>query len=101
MYKLFGYDSPEAAPYVPPAESNRLTTRQRRAIDDLIRAIAAEREEEDDATQAENEAGRDPDVQGARDRAPMSAEQQQDVLDSRPVKDLMGLAADKGRDPKK
>ena len=72
-YKLFGDDSPEAAQYVPPAEANRLTTRQRRAIDDLIRAITAEREEdEEDATQAEDEAGRDPDVQGARDRAPMS-----------------------------
>lgn len=101
MYKLIGDEHPEAAPYVPPAEANRLTTRQRRAIDDLIRAITAEREEEDDATQAETQAGRDPDVQGARDRAPMSTEQQQAVLDSRPVKDLMGLAADKGRDPKK
>ena len=98
-----------------PAGADSLTAGQRRVIIDLTREfvsynekvtgmgreLAALREDEDNATQAEDEGRRDPDVQGARDRAPMSAEQQQAELDSRPVKDLMGLAADKGRDPKK
>ena len=64
-YTLFGGESPDAAPYVPPAEANRLTARQRRAIDEMIRAITAGREDEDDATQTEDEAGHGQGVPGA------------------------------------
>lgn len=51
MYAHVGMESPEAEPYVPPAEANRLTARQRRAIDEMIRAIVAEREDDDAGTQ--------------------------------------------------
>lgn len=40
-YELAGVDAPEAKPYVPPPEAHRLNERQRRAIDELIRATVA------------------------------------------------------------
>lgn len=118
MYRLAGQGAPEAAPYVPPAEANRLTARQRRAIDDLIRAITAGREDEDDATQTEDAQGNGEDVPGVGDRTPMSLDQARRVrddpaafgdqnrrgdmdrrqreADSRPLDELLDLAADKG-----
>lgn len=40
IYELAGMDAPpEAGPYVPPEEAARLTTRQREALTELIRAM--------------------------------------------------------------
>ena len=38
-----GQERTERAPYAPPAEADLLTDRQRRAVDEIIRAIVAER----------------------------------------------------------
>lgn len=47
VYELAGTPQPEAARYIPPAESHRLTNRQRKAIDELIRATVADLEQEE------------------------------------------------------
>lgn len=46
IYELVGVSAAEAKPYSPPAEASRLTDRQRRAIDEIIRSIVAATEEE-------------------------------------------------------
>lgn len=43
-----GQSRTERAPYAPPAEADLLTHRQRRAVDEMIRAIVADRESTDE-----------------------------------------------------
>ena len=45
-YALAGVTAPEAKPYAPPAEAHRLNDRQRKAIDELIRATVADLQDE-------------------------------------------------------
>ena len=46
-YGLAGVTAPEAKPYTPPAEAHRLNERQRKAIDELIRATVADLQEQE------------------------------------------------------
>lgn len=46
-YGLAGVSAPEARPYTPPAEAHRLNERQRKAIDELIRATVADLQEQE------------------------------------------------------
>ncbi len=46
-YGLAGVTAPEAKPYTPPAEAHRLNERQRKAIDELIRATVADLHEQE------------------------------------------------------
>lgn len=46
-YGLAGVAAPEAKPYTPPAEAHRLNERQRKAIDELIRATVADLQEQE------------------------------------------------------
>lgn len=100
-----------------PPEADMLDPDERRAVVNLVR-VMARRKAEDDATQAEDQAGHHPDVQSTRDRTPIDLAQarrvkddpaafgdqprrgdldRQQEADNRPLDDLLGYAADKGK----
>lgn len=54
-----GQERTERDPYAPPAEADLLTDRQRRAVDEIIRAIVAERASDRDDDQDAARVGRD------------------------------------------
>ena len=55
-YGLAGVTAPEAKPYTPPAEAHRLNERQRKAIDELIRATVADLQEQEAGDGSEHSA---------------------------------------------
>lgn len=69
-----GQERTERDPYAPPAEADLLTDRQRRAVDEIIRAIVAERvsdrDDDQDATRMGREAQPDGITTPARKRRP-------------------------------
>lgn len=77
----------ERSPYAPPAEADLLTDRQRRAVDEIIRAIVAERASTDDGP-ADDE-HREPHPRLADHALPDGAT----TIETEPADDIYGLAA--------
>lgn len=113
MYRLAGLSVPEAAKYTPPAEANRLTLRQRKAIDELIRATVADLDAEAGesgatSTSPMNHAGDDADEVTQANRGRLEHGQQpvpnleavrrrQEQADTTPPEVIERMAADRER----
>ena len=97
-YDLAGVTAPEAKPYAPPAEAHRLNDRQRKAIDELIRATVADLQDERAGDGSEHSATPMSQAEGNSAEKQLAAnfvaDKKQKRSKLRPVPDMDTVAAD-------